>query len=392
MESLPHKGKGLNNEQLSGLLLISCTVISMFIANSHLGAFYLRFWDKEYGFGLGDIVLRKSILHWINDGLMTIFFLYVGLEIKKEILSGHLSHIKSAMLPVFGAFGGMLFPFLIYTGINYGSQGASGAGIPVATDIAFAIAALSLLGKRVPPQLRVFLVTLAVIDDLGAVIVIAVFYGSHFMLSYLGAALIALLVLLFLNLAGVKKMPVYILFGLLLWFFVMQSGIHATVAGVLLAFCIPRGKVFEKQYPAAWLEHWLQKPVNFVIMPLFALANTAIIVSGNYTDIFSSRIALGVIAGLVIGKPLGIILFSYLAVSLKAGRLPKGLGWKHLAGGGILGGIGFTMSIFMTMLSFSDSYELMLARIAIITASVIAGLAGYIYLSAVTPSAGHTAG
>lgn len=382
----------LSAEQISGILLIAVTLFSIFMANSYYGDAYLQFWQKELGYNAGGIVLRKSILHWLNDGLMTIFFLYVGLEIKKELLYGHLSHFKSAMLPAFGALGGMLFPFLIYFSINFGGSTVSGSGIPVATDIAFAIAALGLLGKRVPAQLKVFLVTLAVIDDLGAVMVIALFYSSHFVVTYLFGALAALLVLLFLNLGGVKKLPVYILFGLLLWYFVMQSGVHATVAGVLLAFCIPRGKAFDKQFPAEKLEHWLQSPVNFMIMPLFALANTAIVLNGSYAQTFTSVIGVGIMAGLVLGKPLGIFLFSYIAVNTGLGRLPKGLGWKHLLGGGMLGGIGFTMSIFMTMLSFTQSDELTLARLAILTASFIAGLAGYIYLRLITPSADRKAG
>lgn len=392
MEAVAVKRKGLSSEQLSGLLLIGCTLTSILIANSHFKDSYLHFWNKEYGFSLGAFELKKSIQHWINDGLMTVFFLFVGLEIKKEMLSGHLSHIKSAMMPLFGALGGMLFPFLIYFSINYGSPTLSGSGIPVATDIAFAIAALGLLGKRVPAQLKVFLVTLAVIDDLGAVIVIALFYNSHFVLIYAFAALVALFVLLLLNRAGVRKLPAYILFGLLLWYFVMQSGIHATVAGVLLAFCIPRGKVFEKQYPAEKLEHVLEKPVNLLIMPLFALANTVIVLNGSYAHTFTSAIGIGIMAGLVLGKPIGIFLFSYIAVYAGLGRMPKGLQWKHLLGGGILGGIGFTMSIFMTMLSFTQADQLVLARLAILTASFIAGIAGYVYLRIITPSADHKAG
>lgn len=378
-------------EQLSGILLLAATVLSISLANSSWAGKYIAFWEMEYGFHMGNFILTKSILHWVNDGLMTIFFLFVGLEIKKEMRCGHLSHIRSAMLPAFAALGGMLFPFLIYFFINYDAPTVTGAGIPVATDIAFAIAVLSLAGKRVPVQLKVFLVTLAVIDDLGAVLVIALFYGNHFNLAYILAALVVSSLLLLLNRRGVKILAVYLISGLLLWYFIMQSGIHATVAGVLLAFCIPGGDVWAKNMPATKLARWLDKPVNFFIMPVFALANTAIMISGSYTQIFTSKIGVGVMMGLIVGKPLGIMLFSYLAVLSGLGRLPKGLKWKHLAGAGILGGIGFTMSIFMTMLSFSLPGELMLARIAIITASVISGTAGYAYLRAITPSADRTA-
>jgi len=362
------------NEKTGGLLLIACTIISMIAANTYFGSAYSHFWHTELGTG--------SIEYWINDGLMTIFFLLVGLELEREIYIGELSNIKEALLPIFGALGGMLIPAGIYLFINYGANTQSGAGIPMATDIAFALGVLSLLGNRVPTSLKVFLTALAVIDDLGAIFVIAIFYTKTIVWFNLAVAFGILSFLFVLNRLKVKSLIPYLLGGFVMWYFMLHSGVHATITGVLLAFVIPFGNGDNKS-TSYLLQDFLHKPVAFLILPLFALANTAITVSASLQDIITQNYGQGIAFGLVIGKPIGIVLFTYLAVKLNICQLPKDLNWKKISGAGCLGGIGFTMSIFITLLAF-ESIELQNnAKIVILVASVIAAIIGFVVLNVV---------
>lgn len=363
-----------DSEKAGGIVLIFCTVFSLSMANSHLQDEYLRIWH----FGVAGHPLE----HWINDGLMAVFFLLVGLELKREIYVGELSSLKNAALPVVGALGGMAVPAGMFLALNWGLPTQSGAGIPMATDIAFAVGILSLLGNRVPPALKIFLMALAVIDDLGAIIVIAVFYTGTLSVLNLLLALGVFALLLLLNYFRVKNLIPYLLGGLVMWYFMLHSGVHATITGVLLAFAIPFGNGGE-QTPSYRLQHFLHKPVAFLVMPVFALANTGIAVEPGWYNSLTHMGSLGIIAGLVLGKPLGIWFFSFLSVKLKWCELPSGLKWKHLLGTGFLGGIGFTMSIFITLLAY-DSPELVNhAKMAILLASVCAGAIGYVWLGRV---------
>ncbi|HRH67301.1 MAG TPA: Na+/H+ antiporter NhaA [Bacteroidia bacterium] len=369
----------IQSQKFSGVLLILCTVLSLSLANSIFSESYLKFWQFHFGSLLNGSTAGMSIEHFINDGLMAIFFLLVGLEIKREAVAGELSSIKKAAIPVAAAFGGMIIPALIYTAFNYNTPTASGWGIPMATDIAFAIGALSLLGKRVPDSLKMLLTALAVADDLGAVVVIALFYSSGISVLYLVLSGAVMVLLIILNLAGVRSLLLYLLPGLLLWYFMYCSGVHSAIAGVLLAMTIPFSKK-EKNSPLLRLEHTLHSPVNFIIMPLFALANTAIILSSGFMDeVFSPEI-LGIGMGLVVGKPVGIILFISLALRFRIGKLPEGVTMKQVLGMGFLGGIGFTMSIFISLLAFSEPEYILNAKVIILASSFIAGLTGIILL------------
>jgi NhaA family Na+:H+ antiporter len=359
----------LNSEKTGGFILILATVVSLILSNSALGEKYINFWHQ----GSPDIV------HWINDGLMTIFFLLIGLELEREIYVGELSSLKNASLPVFGALGGMLLPAIIFLSFNWNTDYRSGFGIPMATDIAFAIGAISLLGSRVPNSLKVFLTAFAVIDDLGAIILIALFYSSSLDWINLFAALAIFGVLLILNKSKVHNIPVYIIGGIIMWVFMLHSGIHPTITGVMLAFAIPFHDGGE-QSPSYKIQHFLHKPVAFVILPLFALANTAIVISGSIQDSFSQPYIIGIILGLIIGKPVGIWLFARLGAKLKLCELPSDLRWKDIWGVGILGGIGFTMSIFITLRAFTDSQVIDYSKLAILIASLLAGIIGLIFL------------
>lgn len=365
-----------NNEKSSGVVLIISTIISLLLANFFIGDNYLHFWNQEVGFSIGTISLHLSIEHWINDGLMTIFFLMVGLEIEREIYAGELSTIKNASLPVIAAIGGMAIPALIHFAFNAGTATQSGFGIPMATDIAFAIGILSLAGKKVPLALKVFLTALAIIDDLGAIIIIAIFYTSELQTSYLLVALGIFAVLLVLNRLKVQQLVWYILGGILMWYCMLHSGVHATITGVLLAFAIPFGNGSEKSISHR-LQHWLHKPVAFIIVPLFAFANTGIIFNSSLVEVLSTRNSLGIAVGLIIGKPLGILLLSLIAIKLKIARLPEGVNWLQLTGAGVLAGIGFTMSIFITLLAFEDATVIQHAKIAILVSSLTAGVIGF---------------
>ena len=371
-----------NSEKTGGIILIFCTLISLVLANSSMQTGYIGFWETNFN--------GHSITHWINDGLMSIFFLLIGLELEREIYIGELSDIKNASFPIFAAIGGVLFPAAIYILINYGTVYQNGAGIPMATDIAFAIGMLALLGSRVPSNLKIFITALAVIDDLCAIIVIAIFYSAGFSLGYLAVAAGIFVVMLVLNRLKVHNLIPYIILGIGMWYCMLHSGIHATIAGVLVAFAIPFGSGGEKS-PSYILQHILHKPVAFIIVPLFALANTAIVFESNWIDGLKTTEALGIITGLVVGKPVGILLFAWLAVILGISNLPEGLKWKHIAGTGMLAGIGFTMSIFVALLAFDDAGFIAAAKIAIIAASVLAAILGLLSLHLMLPKKGMEA-
>jgi NhaA family Na+:H+ antiporter len=417
----------LQKEASGGILLIIFTVVALAWANSPWSDAYHDLWHTYISISVGDSVLNLSILHWINDGLMVIFFFVVGLEIKRELLVGELSSIKKASLPVAGAIGGMLLPALFYVFFNSGTDAVSGWGVPMATDIAFVIGILAILGSRVPLGLKVFVVSLAIADDIGAVMVIAIFYTSNIsMTALLGVALI-LVLLGIVNKLGVKSLVIYSILGLLLWLAVLQSGIHATIAGVLLAFTIPaKARInterfskntkdlldkFEKAgehgenvltnetrqadvmaieeccekilTPLQRFEHGLHPWSSFVIMPLFALANAGVTFKGmDLGAALASPVSIGIIAGLFLGKQFGIFGFAWLAVKIKLASLPEGVSWSKIYGAGILAGIGFTMSLFIAGLAFTDDSILNLSKIGILTASLIAGVAGYVVLKA----------
>ena len=363
-----------------------CTLLAIVIANSPLGKSYLDFWHIKFGFETGGIALNQSLEHWVNDGLMAIFFLLIGLEIEREIYVGELSDLKSASFPIIAAIGGMAVPALFYFLFNNGTETQAGVGIPMATDIAFALGVLALLGSRVPASLKVFLTALAIIDDLGAILIIALFYVSDFSFLYLMLALTVFAGLLILNRLGVYGLPFYLIPGILMWYFMLRSGVHATLAGVLLAFVLPFGDGSEKS-PSYKLQHFLHKPVAFGIMPIFALANTGIPLSGKWFENLAAPNSLGVLAGLLFGKPLGIFLAGFLAVKTRLSQLASELSWKHILGAGFLGGIGFTMSIFITLLAFSDSAIVQSTKISILLGSLLAGIIGFLILSRQTSDA-----
>jgi NhaA family Na+:H+ antiporter len=341
------------------------------MANSIFGSQYLHTWHT--------VIAGQSLEYWINDGLMTIFFLLIGLELEREIYEGELSNIKDALLPIFAALGGMLVPAGLYLLLNYGTLAQAGAGVPMATDIAFALGILSLLGNRVPLSLKIFLTALAVIDDLGAIMVIAIFYTKTILWTNLFTALGVMLVLFIMNRMKVRNLIPYLIGGVIMWWFMLHSGIHATVTGVLLAFVIPFGNG-DKKSTSYILQHFLHKPVGFFILPIFALANTAIVISSNIGETLAQHYSLGIALGLIVGKPLGIYLFSFLAVSAGLCKLPDDLNWKTIIGVGFLGGIGFTMSIFITLLAFDDQTIISNAKFIILLSSLIAGAVGFLFL------------
>lgn len=364
----------MESEKSGGLTLIACTLISILLANSSIGQTYLSIWDFHLG--------RHSVAEWINDGLMTVFFLLVGLELLQEIHEGELSNAKRAMLPVSAALGGMLIPAGIYIALNFGTTTQAGFGIPMATDIAFALGVLSLLGSRVPTSLKVFLTALAVIDDLGAIIVIAIFYTTSLSWVNLLIALGIFVLLLLLN----KKFHVtsiipYLIGGILMWYFMLHSGIHATISGVLLAITIPFQKGND-QCLSNKMQHALHYPVAFIILPLFALANTAMVIEGNWDQSIGEPFALGILLGLIVGKPVGITLFSFISVKSGLCSLPRGVKWKELLGAGMLGGIGFTMSIFITLLAFKgEMHYINESKLMILLASLASGIIGFMWLN-----------
>ena len=361
-----------DSEKSSGILLIVFTLVSILLANSAIGHEYLSLWQIH--------VAGLSLEHWINDGLMAIFFLLIGLELEREIYVGELSNFKNALLPIFAAIGGMLIPALIHYSFNQATPTQNGIGIPMATDIAFALGVLAILGNKIPASLKVFVVAFAVIDDLGAIVLIAVFYTAKFSINYLLAALLVWAVLILLNrLFRVMSLLPYIVGGVIMWFFMLKSGIHATVAGIMLAFAIPFSvKDDDQKSPSHQLEHFLHKPVAFIILPIFALANTGITIQAGWMNDLMSANSLGIMLGLIVGKPLGVGLLCFVAVITGICHLPADLKWLHIVGAGILGGIGFTMSIFITNLAFPTSVETInAAKMAILLASLSAGVLGF---------------
>ena len=359
------------SEKAGGFTLIICTIVSLAIANSFLSESYLHFWHTQFA--------GHSIEHWINDGLMTIFFLLIGLELERELYHGELSSVRNALLPLSAAIGGMLVPAGLYLFLNYGEDTQSGFGIPMATDIAFALGILSLLGNRVPLSLKVFLTALAVIDDLGAILIIAIFYTKSLIWTNLIISLSIFALLCVFNRMKVRNLFPYLVGGVFMWYFMLNSGVHATITGVLLAFAIPFGNGDEKS-TSYILQHALHYPVAFIILPLFALANTAIVVNSDWHYALTHHYTIGIALGLIVGKPVGIFLFTYLSTKLKICSLPEDLNWKSIIGVSFMGGIGFTMSIFITLLAFSDAEHIDNSKIMILVSSLLAGLIGFLYL------------
>ena len=360
-----------HSDKAGGILLVIATVVSLFLSNSLFHSSYQQIWTADMN--------GHSTVHWINDGLMTIFFLFIGLELEREIYIGELSSIKNASLPILGALGGMLAPSLIFVLINFGKPTQIGAGIPMATDIAFAIGIMSLLGDKVPASLKVFLTALAVIDDLGAIIIIALFYTKTIVISNLVVSLTIFGLLLILNRLKIKNLTPYLIGGFIMWYFMLNSGVHATITGVLLAFAIPFGNGDEKS-SSYRLQDFLHKPVAFFILPLFALANTAFEIESNVFSSIASSNGIGILCGLLIGKPLGIVSMCFLGSILGLCSLPAELTWKNILGAGFLGGIGFTMSIFITLLAYEDIHLINDSKIAILMASLIAAIIGFTLL------------
>ncbi len=356
-------------EKSGGIILILCTIVSLIIANSAFRETYLHFWHSNMA-GL-------SLELWINDGLMAIFFLLIGLELKREVFVGEFSRPRNAILPVAAALGGMIVPVSFFLLFNIGLPTQSGLGIPMATDIAFALGVLSLLGKRVPTSLKVFLMALAVVDDLGAILVIAIFYTKDLMLLDLSIALGVFALLIVLNRLKVNSLIPYFLGGALMWYFMLLSGVHATISGVLLAMVIPFAGRADGRSPSFVVMHKLHLPVTFIILPVFALANTAVTISTDWHTLFSEPISLGILSGLLVGKPVGITLACFIIVLAKFSELPAGVNWYNMIGVGLLGGIGFTMSIFITLLAFNDQQIIDTSKLVILASSLLAGILGY---------------
>ena len=369
----------LHSSQSSGIVLMVCVGISLMIANSSIADSFQALLDQKIGTEIFQLNYPLSI--WINDGLMAIFFLLVGLEIKREIIEGELSSVKSASLPIVAAIGGMLVPALIFYAFNYGTAYEKGWAIPMATDIAFSLAIISMLGRKVPLSLKIFLAALAIVDDLGAIVVIALFYTDQIHWNYLALSGLMVAILMILNFLNFKKHVFYLIPGIILWYFMHHSGIHATIAGVLLAFTIPTNLSTTELSPLEKLEQKLHLPVNFLIMPLFALANTNITFKAGMVDGLFSNFGYGIIVGLFLGKIVGINLFSWIFIQLKISSLPEKSSWSQMLGAGFLAGIGFTMSIFIALLSFKNHPEIQdEAKFAVLVASIISGISGYLLL------------
>jgi NhaA family Na+:H+ antiporter len=368
-----------NSEQSGGFILLFCTILSLFIANSILSHYYIDFWHSYLDLSFLGLNLKYSLEHWINDGLMVIFFLLVGLEIEREIYVGELSNIKNSLLPIVAAIGGMVVPGLIHFSFNYNTPYSSGFAIPMATDIAFALGILALVGKKAPFSLKIFLTALAIIDDLGAIIIIAIFYTKELFFNNLLISLGIFALLLIFNKLKIRYLSIYLLGGFFMWYFMLKSGVHSTIAGVLLAFAIPFDKNNDENISLK-LQHFLHKPVAFIILPVFALANTAIIFPQQIVNNFHNSNSLGIIFGLIFGKSIGIFGFSYLLVKLNFSKLYENMNWKNLFGTSLIAGIGFTMSIFITNLAFIDQGIIISSKLSILVASLIAGISGYLIL------------
>ncbi len=374
-------------EAASGIVLLFAAVIALVISNSELSNLYFSTLERYLFIGINDFGLKLSVLHWINDALMAIFFFFVTLEIKREFLQGELSNIKQALLPIIAAVGGMLVPALIYVFINLGDGDTlKGWAIPSATDIAFSLGVLSLLGKRVPLSLKVFLTALAIIDDLGAIVIIALFYSGDLSIKYLSLMLLAFIVLLVINKFNVRKFLPYLVVGVFLWDFTHNSGIHATIAGVLLAMTIPHRKKDKDFSLLIKVEHAISPYVAFGIMPIFAFANAGVSLEGLSFSSLLDKVPLGIVLGLFVGKQLGVFIFSYVSIKLKIAQMPSNTSWYNFYGVGVLTGIGFTMSLFVGNLAFAESMQYMDGvKIGVLTGSLLSTLFGY-FLILLTPN------
>ena len=366
-------------EAASGLVLLISAILALIISNSNLSEMYFGTLEKYIFIGINKYGIKLSVLHWINDALMAVFFFFVTLEIKREFIEGELSNLKQAMLPIVGAIGGMLVPALVYIYINYGdTETLRGWAIPSATDIAFSLGVLSLLGSRVPISLKVFLTALAIIDDLGAIIIIAFFYSGDLNIIYLGLIILAFLALLILNKFNIKKFLPYLLIGIFMWDFTHQSGIHATIAGVLLASTIPHRKKPKEHSMLIKIEHAISPYVAFGIMPLFAFANAGVSLEGLSLSSFASKVPLGILLGLFVGKQFGVFIFSYLSIKFKIAQMPTNANWVNFYGVGVLTGIGFTMSLFVGNLAFVENMNYMDGvKIGVLGGSLLSTLFGY---------------
>ncbi len=374
-------------ESASGIVLLFAALIALFISNSELSTLYFSTLERYLFIGINNFGLKLSVLHWINDALMAIFFFFVTLEIKREFLQGELSNIKQALLPIIAAVGGMVVPALVYVFINLGDgETLKGWAIPSATDIAFSLGVLSLLGKRVPLSLKVFLTALAIIDDLGAIVIIALFYSGDLSIKYLSLMLLAFIVLLVINKFNVKKFLPYLIVGIFLWDFTHNSGIHATIAGVLLAMTIPHRKKDKDFSLLIKVEHAISPYVAFGIMPIFAFANAGVSLEGLSFSSLLDKVPLGIVLGLFIGKQLGVFVFSYISIKLKIAQMPSNTSWYNFYGVGVLTGIGFTMSLFVGNLAFAESMQYMDGvKIGVLTGSLLSTLFGY-FLILFTPN------
>lgn len=368
------------SQQVSGFILIIGTIASLLLSNSQFGENFIAFWGIKIGFHTSHLHLEHSVVNWINDGFMTLFFLLVGIEIKRELVSGELNSRKKALLPIIGAIGGMAMPALFFFLINKNSPSTlNGVGIPTATDIAFAIAILGLLGDRVPNSIRIFLTALAIIDDLGAIVVIAVFYGTGIHWAWIIASAIICVIILILNHKDITHTWLYIILGITLWFCMLHSGIHSTIAGVLFAFLLPRQSEKESKMSDKF-EHTLQIPVSYFILPIFAIANTALKIDSGIISNAITPLSIGIFVGLFLGKPVGIFSFCWISNKLKLTKFGNDISYKHLIGAGILGGIGFTMSIFISNLAFYDILLVQISKITILVTSFCAAIVGYLTL------------
>ncbi|WP_372340422.1 Na+/H+ antiporter NhaA [Parvularcula sp. IMCC14364] len=375
-------GDFLKLEASAGLILMFAAALALLANNSFLSDLYDQLLTTPVAVQIGALVIDKPLLLWINDGLMAIFFFLVGLEIKREVIQGELSSFDKASLPIFAAIGGMAIPALIYAWFNWGSPDTiSGWAIPAATDIAFALGILALLGSRVPVVLKVFLLAVAIIDDLGAIAIIALFYTSDLSIIALIIAATGLVALFILNRMGVKRITPYALIGLIIWVSVLKSGVHATLAGVLVAFMIPLHGKDGAQSPLHKLEHDLHPWVAFLVLPIFAFANAGVSFAGLSLDAFLAPVTIGVALGLFFGKQIGVMAFAALAVSLRLAKLPQGVGWKELYGVACLTGVGFTMSLFIGTLAFSDADTLNQVRMGVLAGSIASGIVGFMVLS-----------
>ena len=374
-------------EAASGLILLISAILALIISNSSYSSYYFGYLEKYIFIGFNEIGLKLSVLHWINDALMAIFFFFVTLEIKREFLQGELSNIKQALLPIIAAVGGMVVPALVYVLINLGDpETLNGWAIPSATDIAFSLGVLSLLGKRVPLSLKVFLTALAIIDDLGAILIIAIFYSGDLNLKYLSLMFLAFIILLIINKFNIKKFLPYLIIGLFLWDFTHNSGIHATIAGVLLAMTIPHREKEKDFSLLIKVEHAISPYVAFGIMPLFAFANAGVSLEGLSLGSLLDKVPLGIVLGLFVGKQLGVFVFSYISIKLKIAQMPSNTSWYNFYGVGVLTGIGFTMSLFVGNLAFADNLQYMDGvKIGVLTGSLLSTLFGY-FLILLTPN------